>query len=67
MQLWKNDNKKYKQGVYRLPKILGEKSARFHVNKMEVQLTPLNRKQADCLNLLHKALLNLSIIGIKYS
>ncbi len=37
----------YQVGVYRLPKILDEKVARLHLEKLGVQLTTLTKEQAD--------------------
>lgn len=46
IELWKN---KYPVGVYRLPKILDEKVARLHLDKLGVHLTQLSPEQADYL------------------
>lgn len=50
LELWQNSNK-YKVGVFTLPKKLDEKVARLHIGKLGVQLTQLNAKQAEYLNL----------------
>jgi adenosylhomocysteinase len=42
--LWK---KRYKVGVYMLPKILDEEVARLHLRKLGVRLTKLSAEQAD--------------------
>ncbi len=39
--------KKYKTGVYTLPKILDEEVARLHLEKLDAKLTKINKKQAD--------------------
>ena len=41
----------YPVGVYVLPKILDEKVARLHLNKLGVQLTELTEQQADYLSM----------------
>ena len=41
----------YPIGIHLLPKILDEKVARLHLEKMGVHLTPLSEKQAEYLNL----------------
>ncbi len=46
IELWKN-YKKYQNKVYVLPKELDEKVARLHLEKLGVQLTELNKDQAD--------------------
>ena len=38
---------KYPVGVYMLPKILDEKVARLHLDKLGVHLTKLTKEQAD--------------------
>lgn len=43
--------KKHKIGVYTLPKILDEEVARLHLERLDAQLTKLNRKQADYLGI----------------
>eukprot|EP01094_Clydonella_sp_ATCC50884_P012130 TRINITY_DN2203_c0_g1_i1.p1 TRINITY_DN2203_c0_g1~~TRINITY_DN2203_c0_g1_i1.p1 ORF type:complete len:487 (-),score=223.38 TRINITY_DN2203_c0_g1_i1:65-1501(-) len=48
ISLWKED---YKVGVYTLPKKLDEEVARLHLDKLQVDLTPLSKEQADYLNL----------------
>jgi adenosylhomocysteinase len=48
VELWQNkDNKKYEKKVYVLPKILDEKVARLHLDKLGVELTVLRKDQAD--------------------
>ncbi len=44
IDLW---NKKYKIGVYRLPKYLDEEVARLHLDQLGVKLTKLTKEQAD--------------------
>lgn len=44
IELW---TKKYKVGVYRLPKTLDEEVARLHLANIGVKLTKLTQKQAD--------------------
>lgn len=46
IELWKNTDK-YKNEVYMLPKHLDEKVARLHLEKIGVELTELNKEQAD--------------------
>ena len=46
MELWKNF-KDYQNKVYVLPKHLDEKVAALHLEKLEVSLTKLSKKQAD--------------------
>jgi len=53
IELW-TQPKKYKPGIYRLPKILDERVARLHLKKMGVQLSELSKDQADYLNLPQK-------------
>jgi len=48
IELYTN-TKKYPVGVYVLPKLLDEKVARFHLDKLEVSLEKLTRKQASYL------------------
>lgn len=50
IELWKNKGK-YENKVYVLPKILDEKVARLHLQKLGVHLTRLNQEQAEYLNL----------------
>ena len=50
MELW-NNHEQYPLGIYRLPKILDEKVARLHLEKLGVKLTKLNQKQADYLGI----------------
>jgi len=47
IELWKNQ---YPIGVHRLPKILDEKVARLHLDKLGVHLTQLSKEQAEYLN-----------------
>ena len=44
IELW---TKKYKVGVYRLPKELDEEVARLHLEQIGVKLTKLSEEQAD--------------------
>jgi len=44
--LWQNQDK-YENKVYVLPKALDEKVARLHLDKIGVQLTQLTKEQAD--------------------
>ncbi len=46
IELWQNPNK-YDNQVYVLPKLLDEKVARLHLDKIGVKLTPLSQEQAD--------------------
>ena len=48
IELWTNQ-KKYPIGIYKLPKILDEKVARLHLDKLGVHLTKLTADQADYL------------------
>ncbi|MGI9549528.1 MAG: adenosylhomocysteinase [Bdellovibrionales bacterium] len=50
IELFKN-HKKYKVGVFVLPKILDEKVARLHLDKLGVRLTKLTSEQSRYLNL----------------
>ncbi len=50
IELWTHPEK-YPIGVYRLPKILDEKVARLHLDKLGVKLTNLTPEQADYLGL----------------
>ena len=50
IELWKN-HKKYSPGIYVLPKILDEKVARLHLEKLGVKLTKLSKEQAEYLNI----------------
>ena len=43
--------KKHKIGVYTLPKILDEEVARLHLDRLDVKLTKLTKKQADYLGI----------------
>jgi adenosylhomocysteinase len=44
-------SKKYKVGVFTLPKKLDEEVARLHLDRLDAKLTKLTKKQADYLNL----------------
>src|SRR5471032_2780737 len=46
-----NSDGKYQKKVYTLPKILDEKVARLHLDKIGVQLTELSTKQADYISI----------------
>ena len=46
IELWENSDN-YKNEVYLLPKILDEKVARLHLDKLSVELTDLREDQAD--------------------
>ncbi len=46
IELW-NHAEKYENKVYMLPKKLDEKVARLHLDRIGVELTTLNQKQAD--------------------
>lgn len=48
IELWKN-HKNYPVGIYFLPKLLDEKVARLHLDKLGVKLTSLTQDQADYL------------------
>lgn len=50
IQLW-NYPENYPIGIHYLPKILDEKVARLHLDKLGVHLTELTQEQADYLNL----------------
>lgn len=50
IELWTNPEK-YPIGVHRLPKILDEKVARLHLDKLGVKLTKLTPDQADYLGI----------------
>jgi adenosylhomocysteinase len=47
IELFANNNGKYKKEVYVLPKALDEKVARLHLAKIGVKLTELRKEQAD--------------------
>jgi adenosylhomocysteinase len=52
IELWENrETKKYKNEVYLLPKILDEKVARLHLEKLGVKLTKLTSTQAEYLGI----------------
>jgi adenosylhomocysteinase len=52
IELWTNrDKKKYKNQVYVLPKLLDEKVARLHLNKLGAKLTKLTKEQAEYLGI----------------
>jgi adenosylhomocysteinase len=44
-------SKKYKVGVYTLPKKLDEEVARLHLGRLDAKLTKLTKKQADYLGI----------------
>jgi adenosylhomocysteinase len=44
-------SKKYKVGVYTLPKKLDEEVARLHLDRLDAKITKLTKKQADYLGL----------------
>ena len=46
-----NNPKKYKVGIYRLPKHLDEKVAALHLDKLGVRLTKLSKKQSEYLHI----------------
>ena len=46
IELW-NNSEKYDNDVYLLPKLLDEKVARLHLDKLSVELTELSEDQAD--------------------
>ncbi len=50
IELWHNSDK-YTNKIYVLPKLLDEKVARLHLEKIGAQLTELTSKQAEYLNL----------------
>jgi len=50
IELWKNFNK-YEKKVYTLPKLLDEKVAYLHLNKVGAELTKLSKKQSKYLGL----------------
>jgi adenosylhomocysteinase len=50
IELW-NNCEDYEVGVHRLPRILDEKVARLHLDKLGVKLSQLNLKQAEYLGL----------------
>ena len=45
-----NKGEEYEKKVYVLPKILDEKVARLHMEKIGVQLTRLSQEQANYIN-----------------
>jgi adenosylhomocysteinase len=52
LELWTNrETGKYKNKVYTLPKLLDERVARIHLDKLGVHLTQLTSKQADYLGI----------------
>ena len=51
LDLWQNKGKYQDVGVYVLPKELDEKVAKLHLGKIGVELTELNKRQADYLGL----------------
>ena len=50
IDLWENGSN-YQNKLYVLPKLLDEKVARFHLDKLGARLTRLNKKQAEYLNI----------------
>lgn len=50
IELWTNQGD-YPIGVHRLPKLLDEKVARLHLNKLSVHLTTLSEEQAEYLGI----------------
>ena len=50
IELW-NNSEKYDNEVYVLPKILDEKVARLHLDKVGVKLTKLTKEQSDYLGI----------------
>ncbi|MBP9722277.1 MAG: adenosylhomocysteinase [Gammaproteobacteria bacterium] len=50
MELWQNSDQ-YENKVYVLPKLLDEKVARLHLDRLGIKLTKLNKTQAEYLNL----------------
>ena len=50
IELWTNPQKYQRGKVYVLPKILDEKVARLHLEKLGVKLTRLSKKQAEYLS-----------------
>ncbi|NBC59060.1 MAG: adenosylhomocysteinase, partial [Bacteroidetes bacterium] len=46
MELWENEDK-YKNEVYMLPKHLDEKVAELHLSRIGAELTKLKQDQAD--------------------
>ncbi|MBU1629034.1 MAG: adenosylhomocysteinase, partial [Gammaproteobacteria bacterium] len=50
LELWKNANR-YEHKVYVLPKLLDEKVARLHLDRLGVDLTQLSEEQANYINL----------------
>ena len=50
IELWQN-NKKYENKVYVLPKFLDEKVARLHLSKLGVKLTELTSEQAEYISI----------------
>ena len=50
IELWQNTGK-YQKKVYVLPKVLDEKVARLHLDKIGVQLTELSTKQSDYISI----------------
>ncbi len=52
LELWTNrETKKYENKVYTLPKLLDERVARIHLDKLGAHLTQLNQKQAEYLGI----------------
>ena len=53
IELW-NNPKQYEQKVYVLPKLLDEKVARLHLDKVGAKLTQLSKKQASYIRVSQK-------------
>tara|TARA_Y100000588_G_scaffold387485_1_gene485352 strand:- start:1655 stop:2977 length:1323 start_codon:yes stop_codon:yes gene_type:complete len=53
IELW-NNPKQYEQKVYVLPKLLDEKVARLHLDKVGAKLTQLTKKQAEYIRVSQK-------------
>ena len=53
IELW-NNPKKYEKRVYVLPKLLDEKVARLHLDKVGAKLTQLTKKQAEYIRVSEK-------------
>ncbi len=52
IELWSNNTDgKYEKKVYTLPKLLDEKVARLHLEKIGVKLTTLSTKQSDYISI----------------
>lgn len=52
IELWVNrSNGKYQHKLYKLPKILDEKVARYHLKSLGAELSELSKDQAEYLHL----------------